>query len=710
MVSMEASALHAPVRRPCSLLLRLRSDDQLVALFRAGDDDAFAVIHDRYRQRVLAYTRRMIPGEAEDVTQDVFLRAYRALRTDERQISLRAWLYRIAHNRCIDELRRPAPAPAEQIEVATSERDDPVVQAGRRESFRRLVDDLGRLPDQQRSALLMRELEGLSYADIALSLGVTLPAIKSLLVRARMSLAEAGEARSAACVDIRADLARSCDRGVRMSGRARRHLHDCTGCRAYRHALRTGARGLGALEPGMGPIAALGKLLGLGGSGAAFGGGAVSGGALSGGAVAGGGVAAATATKVAIAVCCVAVTAGGATRLEARHQAGGRSPATPAAAAPADRITAAATASAEPLVASGDRGHAVAHKPASASPADPPAPAPAPITGPGDTRGRRRGSPARGSERHRRRHRTRRTGGRRAARHRARGRATRRDAADRVAGRRHDAGERARRREARRRPRRHSGGRRHLVLNDLAATSRDTGSTRTGMPLRNAMPASGSRSSGAELASRLTFTPPAALAVRHPPPRWPQPCGTATVPTIISSVTRTASSMSPDFDASLATPPSSRPKRSASSGCTRSGWSRPPRISSGELCIQELCERSSRRPIRRSGKAASRSSSACSRRAISATIAGGSSRTLPLSCRIRSPSTPVGIAVVHDDAVRAATQLLRGSARRGAGRSRSPSRPVRSSRSIIRCGRHPVPQARQPAQRRQRVRMHADLA
>ncbi len=382
MVSMEASALHAPVRRPCSLLLRLRSDDQLVALFRAGDDDAFAAIHDRYRQRVLAYTRRMIPGEAEDVTQDVFLRAYRALRTDERQISLRAWLYRIAHNRCIDELRRPAPAPAEQIEVATSERDDPVVQAGRRESFRRLVDDLGRLPDQQRSALLMRELEGLSYADIALSLGVTLPAIKSLLVRARMSLAEAGEARSAACVDIRADLARSCDRGVRMSGRARRHLHDCNGCRAYRHALRTGARDLGAMGPGMGPIATLGKLLGLGGSGAAFGGGAVSGGALSGGAVAGGGVAAATATKVAIAVCCVAVTAGGATRLEARHQAASRAPATPAAAAPADRITTAATASAGPVVVSGDPVHAIAPKPASASPADPPAPVPAPVTDP----------------------------------------------------------------------------------------------------------------------------------------------------------------------------------------------------------------------------------------------------------------------------------------------------------------------------------------
>src|SRR5213593_4405301 len=99
---MEASALPLPQRLPrFSLplpLLRLRSDDQLVALFRAGHDEAFGVIHDRYRQRLLAYARQMLGGsrsDAEDVLQDVFLRAYHALRVDARPVTLRAWLYRV---------------------------------------------------------------------------------------------------------------------------------------------------------------------------------------------------------------------------------------------------------------------------------------------------------------------------------------------------------------------------------------------------------------------------------------------------------------------------------------------------------------------------------------------------------------------------------------------------------------------------------------
>ena len=113
---MEASALHAPAglaRARISVgapLLRLRSDDQLLALFRAGNEDAFRVIHDRYRQRLFAYTRQMLPGsaqDAEDALQDVFVRAYAGLRANRRELTLRPWLYRVAHNRCVDELRRP---------------------------------------------------------------------------------------------------------------------------------------------------------------------------------------------------------------------------------------------------------------------------------------------------------------------------------------------------------------------------------------------------------------------------------------------------------------------------------------------------------------------------------------------------------------------------------------------------------------------------
>src|SRR3954462_7697100 len=141
---MEASGIHAPAGRvPLTLgLLRLRSDDQLLALFRAGSEEAFGVLHDRYRQRLFAYVRQMLsPGsrqDAEDVMQDVFVRAYGALRADGREINVRAWLYRVAHNRCIDHLRRPTPPPAELFDVSRRPLHDPVEEAQRREDLARL--------------------------------------------------------------------------------------------------------------------------------------------------------------------------------------------------------------------------------------------------------------------------------------------------------------------------------------------------------------------------------------------------------------------------------------------------------------------------------------------------------------------------------------------------------------------------------------------
>src|ERR671924_168761 len=142
---MEAPALHAPSRlsrRPLAIpLLRLRSDEQLVALFRAGSDDAFGVLHDRYRQRLFAYVRQMLSGasrqDAEDVLQDVYVRAFGALRADRRDVNLRAWLYRVAHNRCVDYLRRPVPPDREIFEVSRKPLHDPIEEAQRRDDLKR---------------------------------------------------------------------------------------------------------------------------------------------------------------------------------------------------------------------------------------------------------------------------------------------------------------------------------------------------------------------------------------------------------------------------------------------------------------------------------------------------------------------------------------------------------------------------------------------
>ena len=92
-------------------LLRLRSDEQLVALFRAGHDEAFRVIHDRYRQRLFAYARQMLPrrGRTPRTRSRTCSCGLLGPALDDRELALRAWLFRVAHNRCIDELRRPAP-------------------------------------------------------------------------------------------------------------------------------------------------------------------------------------------------------------------------------------------------------------------------------------------------------------------------------------------------------------------------------------------------------------------------------------------------------------------------------------------------------------------------------------------------------------------------------------------------------------------------
>jgi RNA polymerase sigma factor (sigma-70 family) len=325
----EASALQAPatLAQPRVLLgtplLRLRSDEQLLALFRAGHDEAFRAIHDRYHKRLFAYARQMLPAaqDAEDALQDVFVRAYSGLRASDRELALRAWLFRVAHNRCIDELRRPAPPPPEVLYLVRSTIYDPIAEVELRESLRRLIADVRRLPDQQRSALLMRELGGVSYSDVAASLGISVGAVKSLLVRARIALAQAADARDTACSEIRDELVGAHERGVRPNAITRRHIRDCTGCRSFRRELRGVTRQLAALAPALGPFGALAKALGFSsaGSGATASGATASGSA----AIAGGGGAAASASGLALGVNHVATliaaavaTAGGAVDIQ----------------------------------------------------------------------------------------------------------------------------------------------------------------------------------------------------------------------------------------------------------------------------------------------------------------------------------------------------------------------------------------------------------
>src|SRR5213078_2471977 len=153
---------------PSALTSQL-DDHRLVALVRAGRDDAFAAIHDRYRDRLLAFARRLLAGtghDAEDVVQDAFIRALAGLRATDAEMHLRPWLYMIVRNRAMDELRRVGGVrvvAAELDDVAhlhPVEDADPARRVIEREHLRSVVAEIGRLPERQRLALVMRELDG----------------------------------------------------------------------------------------------------------------------------------------------------------------------------------------------------------------------------------------------------------------------------------------------------------------------------------------------------------------------------------------------------------------------------------------------------------------------------------------------------------------------------------------------------------------------
>ena len=172
-----------------------------MALLRAGDDAAFAEIHDRYRRRLLAYARRFLGGsgdDAEDVVQDVFTAAHRALLADDRDIAVRPWLYRLTRNRCIDIVRRVHHGDVELTENDHhAAHDDPFSRVMRREQLHALVVDIAGLSERQRIALLARELEGGSYETIATELGIAAAAARKLVMRARDNLVKAEQARGA---------------------------------------------------------------------------------------------------------------------------------------------------------------------------------------------------------------------------------------------------------------------------------------------------------------------------------------------------------------------------------------------------------------------------------------------------------------------------------------------------------------------------------
>jgi RNA polymerase sigma factor (sigma-70 family) len=249
---MEAGAVPrvaAPrIPAPTPRLIRLASDARLVTLVREGRAGAFEAVYDRHHRGILSFCRHMLRDqhEAEDALQHTFMAAYSSLLASQQPIHLRPWLFAIARNRCYSVLRSQRERPMAELEEPVT--DGLAAQVQRRQDLRDLVSDLNRLPDEQRAALVLAELESLSHAEIAEVLGVSRDKVKALVFQAREALLASRTARDTACHEIRQQLAVGRGAALRR-GNLRRHLRDCEGCRSYRAQVQRQRRQFGLLLP-----------------------------------------------------------------------------------------------------------------------------------------------------------------------------------------------------------------------------------------------------------------------------------------------------------------------------------------------------------------------------------------------------------------------------------------------------------------------------
>jgi len=177
-----------------------RSDVELMLAFQAGDEAAFSVLVERHRDHVVNLTQRYLGNlaDAEDLAQEVFLRVYRARNRYRPEARFTTWLYRVAVNAALNEVRGRKSRPTHgAVALPASERDGagpqlaasgvaaPDDAAETTELHERVREAVEALPDRQRLALLLNKFHGLSYEELAQSMEMTIPAVKSLLVRAR---------------------------------------------------------------------------------------------------------------------------------------------------------------------------------------------------------------------------------------------------------------------------------------------------------------------------------------------------------------------------------------------------------------------------------------------------------------------------------------------------------------------------------------------
>jgi RNA polymerase sigma factor (sigma-70 family) len=259
---MEAHAVPAPrvAARRGPVRHSLLSDERLARLVSSGDEQAFATLYERYHQPLYRYCRSMLrhDADAQDALQSAMTGAYAALQRSQRDAPVRPWLFRIAHNESVSVLRRRRPT-VELTDDLGATAASVEEHEGYRARLAQLLADLKELPERQRSALVMRELSGLTHEDIAIALGTSLGAAKQTIFEARRALAEFQDGRAMRCEEI-CRLVSDADGRVLRARRVRAHMRDCSSCRAFASTIPARSADLRALAPPLPAIAAAGVL------------------------------------------------------------------------------------------------------------------------------------------------------------------------------------------------------------------------------------------------------------------------------------------------------------------------------------------------------------------------------------------------------------------------------------------------------------------
>jgi RNA polymerase sigma factor (sigma-70 family) len=254
-----------------SRALAALGDRRLSALVAdGGGDAAFEAIYARYHQPLYRYCHSIVrdSDDAADALQSAMLKAFLALPAKKPEAALKPWLFRIVHNEAISVIRRRN--RHEQITDANAPQTPSVdEEADSRGRLAELVDDLQQLEERQRAALVMRELNGLAYHEIAAAFATTPAAAKQAVYDARLALHARAEGRAMSCEPVRYALSAG-DRRKLRARTLRAHLRACAECRRFESAIAERRGDLAALSPALpGPAAAAllkGILVGSGGA------------------------------------------------------------------------------------------------------------------------------------------------------------------------------------------------------------------------------------------------------------------------------------------------------------------------------------------------------------------------------------------------------------------------------------------------------------